>query len=335
VLLENSREEYMAPFPQSFLDSVVAIGVDDDRKHRVWIGTGFIFGQLETHRHNAKQEGYRLWLVTSRHAMADHRTIYIKFNSADGKRSRDYSVPLIAKDGKSRWIGHQDPDIDVAAIFLSPGFLHAERSEFDFIKSNMDLMTMKQMKETNVTEGDQVFVLGFPMGMVDRSRQYVICRGGVVARVRDYVDGKAGDFLIDATIFPGNSGGPVILCPFLSDVEGIQKRGRARVVGMNKGVMTYENVGKSIETGKDLVYFHEKAALALVEPVDAIIETIQRAERKFRIQLAKIKPIASREVAAEDLEIHPESAISYPPPNSVPHRLTRRKKAVVRGSKKR
>ena len=53
-------------------------------------------------------------------------------------------------------------------------------------------------------------MLGYPMGLVSQKRQFAICRGGCIARIRDFYAGQAKDFLIDAAVFPGNSGGPVV-----------------------------------------------------------------------------------------------------------------------------
>jgi len=324
----------MAAFPQSFLDSVVAIGIGKGRKEREWIGTGFIVGKPEKHKSDTKRKGYRLFLVTNRHVFVNEQIVYIKFNSADGERSRDYPVPLIAENGKTRWIGHQDPDIDVAAIFLSPTFLHAEKREFNFIKSDIDLMTLNQMRESNVTEGDRIVVLGFPMGMVTRNRQYVICRGGVMARVRDYLDGNGKVFLVDAALFPGNSGGPVILCPSLEDAEGKQSKSSARVIGIAKTVEGYQKVAVSIETDKDLAYFYENSGLATVVPSDGIIETMALANNRLRNRIGREIHHGERAEFAEDLELLPEPQISFTRLKSATHKSTVRKKAAIRRSKR-
>ena len=83
-----------------------------------------------------------------------------------------------------------------------------------------------------------MFVLGFPMGLVAAARQYVICRTGAIARIRDYLEDKTKDFLVDATVFPGNSGGPVVFCPSALAITGTKPIQRADLIGV---VKSYES----------------------------------------------------------------------------------------------
>ena len=62
-------------------------------------------------------------------------------------------------------------------------------------------------------EGDGVFVIGFPLGLVGDARNYPIVRYGVIARIQDWIRRHQDTFLVDAPAFPGNSGGPVVLKP--------------------------------------------------------------------------------------------------------------------------
>ena len=61
---------------------------------------------------------------------------------------------------------------------------------------------------------------GFPMGQVGKERNYTIVRHGSLARVRDAIVGSSESFLVDTLIFPGNSGGPVVIRPEALAVGG-------------------------------------------------------------------------------------------------------------------
>jgi len=74
------------------------------------------------------------------------------------------------------------------------------------------------MKNSGVTEGALVYVLGFPVsldsGLVDTISKAPVCRLGCVSRIEHlYHNNSAKFFIIDATTYPGNSGGPVINRP--------------------------------------------------------------------------------------------------------------------------
>ena len=187
----------MALLPPFFLHTVAAIGVGDDPTNRGWIGTGFLFGKLIDPPPDKDKKTWRVWLITNKHVLSGLKRIYVKFNSAVDPHSRDYPIPLVARNGKTRWVGHPEKTTDVAAVSIPIKMLRTDNRIIEYFQSDSHIATKKKLQDIQITEGDRVFVLGFPMGLVDPSRQYVICRGGVIARIRDYLEGKTHDFLVD------------------------------------------------------------------------------------------------------------------------------------------
>lgn len=270
----------MALLPPSFLDTVVAIGVGEDPNDRHWVGTGFIFGELIDEKKGERK--YQLWLITNKHVLVGYKEIYVKFNSSEDTDSKDYFVPLKFKNGRTRWIGHPIDSVDVAALWLNPGFLQKENRRFDFFKSDFDVAKKEKMVSSGITEGDNIFVLGFPMGLVDRSQQYVICRGGCIARIRDYLENLSSEFLIDSPVFPGNSGGPVIYCPTLFSVEGTKPLNESVLIGIVKSYVPYSDLAYSRQTNRPRIIFEENSGLAAVESTDSIIETVEVASKRIK-----------------------------------------------------
>jgi len=291
----------MALLPTFFLDTVVAIGVGDDPAKRIWIGTGFIYGNFLEKIGNgeAEQKRYQLWLITNKHVLEGLKHVFLKFNSAEEPNSMDYRVALIARNGRSRWVGHPEDRTDVAAIFINAQVLRKDDRHFAYFQSDAHTMTTTQMKETGITEGDRVFVLGFPMGLVSPERQYVICRGGYVARVRDLLDGKVGDYLVDCTVFPGNSGGPVVLCPSVLAIQGTNTIKKADLVGIVKTYVPYTDVAVSQQTNRPRILFEENTGLTAVEPVDAIMETVDLATKRLKGRAAQTKYRAKKQTTGD------------------------------------
>lgn len=271
----------MALLPPFMLDAVVAIGVGDDASTRRWIGTGFIYGDAL----GGTDPQWMPYLITNKHVLGDLDKVWVKFNSASGLDSNDYPILLKNQDSKRLWTGHPNPDVDVAVIGLHGGYLQQEARRFNFFKSDVHLMNKAEMNSGQVSEGDRVFVLGFPMALVDQTRQYTICRHGILSRVKDCLDGRTHSFLIDASVFPGNSGGPVIICPSALAIEGTQAIPRAALIGVVKQYLYYEDVAVSRQTGLPRVSFQENSGLAKVESVDCIGETIEEDKRQ-KIQSA-------------------------------------------------
>ena len=283
----------MALIPPFFLDTVVAIGIGDNPNNRHWIGTGFIYGNLAGKNDDGGSQ-YRTWLITNKHVLSGFNKIFVKFNSEQGSDSKDYDIPLIARNGRPKWVGHPNENVDVATMSVSPKFLQEEERRFSFFRSDNHVFTKSQMLEEGITEGDGVFVLGFPIGWVSQERQYVICRGGHIARIRDFLEDKATDYLINATVFPGNSGGPVIISPSVTAIQGTKSVSKACLIGLVKAYMPYRDIAVSQQTQKARITFEENSGLAVVEPVDAIIETIKLAEKRIKSRTAYAKRKAKR-----------------------------------------
>ena len=153
------------------------------------------------------------------------------------------------------------------------------------------------------------------MGLVDPARQYVICRGGVVARVRDFIEGKATDFLVDATVFPGNSGGPVISCPSGTSITGTPRREKADLIGVVKSYVPYSDLAISSQTRKPRIMFEENSGLAAVEPSNAIIATVALAEKRFKNRIAQARHKAKK-TAVTVAPLSPPQSAALPPADS-------------------
>lgn len=237
-----------------------------------WIGTGFIVGRPTIDGKGDK--GYHTFLVTNKHVLKGKTNIVLRFNSSDGTRVLDYPVAL-EKDGELIWIGHSSPDVDIAVFPINSQLLEHDGAEFGYFRLDEHVMTVGDMKNEGVSEGDGVFVLGFPMGIVAPQRKNVIARVGAIARIRDVLDGHQTSFLIDANIFPGNSGGPVIIRPEFTSIQDTKSINRAALVGIVKSYVPYKDIAISQQTGNARVIFEENSGLALVETSDNVRSAIE------------------------------------------------------------
>ena len=117
-----------------------------------------------------------------------------------------------------------------AFVLIRPAQTFCERIKIDF------------------SEGNEVIVLGFPMGLAGKEQNYVIARQGIIARIGDLLDGHSKSFLIDSSIFPGNSGGPVIAKPTLFTIRGGDTLPYAKLIGMVSAYLPYEDIAYSLQT---------------------------------------------------------------------------------------
>lgn len=107
-----------------------------------------------------------------------------------------------------------------------------------------------------VTEGDGLFVLGFPVGFYEDAKNWPTVRHCVVAQLQPYLVGRARTFLIDGSVFGGNSGGPVVTSP-------TRRLASHSLIGMVSGYHRDQS--------------GQNADLGMVVPLDTINETIEMA----------------------------------------------------------
>ena len=271
----------MALIPSYYIDCVVAVGTEKNG-NKNWIGTGFLFGNLLLKTADGKNK-YNTYLVTNKHVIKNNESIIVKFNPQTDQSSKDYSIKLKNDDGSNIWTGHPDDDIDVAVIRVKFKILIDEGMKFKFFQSDKNVFSSSVMQKEGFIEGDFVYILGFPMGIVTTDRQYVFSRSGTISRIRDLYEKRSKDYVIDAFVFPGNSGGPVLSKPESMYLTGTKACTVSRLIGIIKNYIPYIDVAFSKQTQRPRITFEENTGLTLVEPVEHIIETINEDLKRKKL----------------------------------------------------
>jgi S1-C subfamily serine protease len=298
--------------PPFFLDSVVAIGyrplnvaagVDGKSEVRrgpfVPVGSGFLYGHF-LKKVNDELNEYAYYLVTNQHVVEDveraekqqveavlktshleePQKLFLRFNpKAVGPAREDLWVPLNPSSPALGW--SVDKGTDLAVVRVAADFLDKAGLQYAVFQSDIHVADRSKAGEIGLTEGDGVYVLGFPMGLVGGERNFVIARQGSIARIRDCLAGSTNRFLIDALVFPGNSGGPVVSRPDMTYVKGTKKQDRAYVVGVVRAFIPYQDVGISQQTGRPRITFEENSGLAEVIPMDFVKMLIEQYEKSL------------------------------------------------------
>lgn len=264
--------------PPFFLDCVLAIGVRNADTTIAWIGTGFLYG-VRVNVPDVQDPRYATHLITNRHVRAALRgkSAFVRCNPVAGETFKDYGLPEKADDGSDQWYEHPDPNIDVAVIRANVSQLRDEGMKVSFFLDGVHTAHVAKMRdELGSSEGDFVYVLGFPMGLAAESNA-VVARAGCIARIRDLLAGRARVYLVDSEFFPGNSGGPVVSRPEGVAIEGTKSQNEAYLIGIAHSYLSYPDTAVSTQTGRARVVFEENSGLALVHPVDCIEEVLDIA----------------------------------------------------------
>ena len=211
--------------------------------------------------------------MSSREQMIEMLGLIARLNSAAGTGSATY--PINPND--DYWTLHPDPGVDVAVLSLNTLRLNEDGIDYQTIHRDSHTFTRGQLLEKEIGEGDGIFTMGFPLGLAGNERNYVIVRQGVVASIQNWLDGSEKTFLVDASIYPGNSGGPVFTKPEAIAIEGTTVNDSCTFIGVVSGFLPYADTAISLQTNRPRVTFEENSGLGVIVPNDLIQETIRVA----------------------------------------------------------
>lgn len=167
------------------------------------VGTGFLIS-------TAGADGQpRTILVTANHVLqkmpSTNARIGYRIANADGSWS--YSPQqLKIRDGKGGelWTHHPTRDVAVMEIKAPAAFAKAA-IPLNYLAAD-DTFT-----DYRVRAGDEMMALGFPRGLSANQAGFPILRAGKVASYPIAPAKVFPTFLLDFSVFPGNSGGPVFV----------------------------------------------------------------------------------------------------------------------------
>ncbi len=151
----------------------------------------------------------RVVLVTANHVLEkmpgkDARIGY-RIENADGSWSYSPTrLPIRDSAGHELWTHHPSRDVAAISITAPPEFAKAAIPEAWLAED-------KTFNSLEVGAGDEMMALGFPRGLAANQAGFPILRSG---RVASYPVAPAKifpTFLLDFSVFPGNSGGPVFM----------------------------------------------------------------------------------------------------------------------------
>ena len=248
----------MALIPSGYLNAVVSLGtLTESFRHG---GTGFLYAHPLPSRQG--RTTYRAFLVTNRHVV-DGGITHVRFNHLE----TGLTVKPVGAVASGAWTVHpQGADIAVTPL-LKPSPLSQGRKLVDADMFIGDVGTSFG-EGVQPVEGDGIFVIGFPLGLVGDARNHPIVRYGVIARIQDWIRRDQDTFLIDAPAFPGNSGGPVVLKPDLAAIKDTEAITHCLLVGVISKQLRSREVAVSERTGVPRIVFEEDAGLAEVVPAE-------------------------------------------------------------------
>lgn len=166
---------------------------------RSTVGTGFVV------QATAEDGSPRTILITANHVFAtmprDKASVGFRLRDEAGDwRYSPISVRIRDADGAPLWTRH--PTQDVAAIELPAGVTNEGLPA-------SELPGARALETLGVEPGDEMMVLGFPRGFSANKAGFPILRAGRVASFPLSPADRYPTYMLDFSVFGGNSGGPV------------------------------------------------------------------------------------------------------------------------------
>ena len=274
-------------FPDAVQPSVITIQRLDSLGNPYHWGTGFLWFNNED-KCNV--------LITNRHVLEpldengnkiQLKEVYVKTNITEElkeplKLQKNawgvFRIPL-RDSNVIYWTGHPNPNIDIAAMYFPPlDSLHRK-----LLKISNALFIPKSLRLAfdSLELADQVLFFGFPLGLGTESNPRTFIRYGMIANI----DFENKSFYLDAQVFAGSSGSPVVHTGLSLGDIGNSQRSR-KLIGIIVGFKPVQ-LKKIIMNGKinqvtsDTIAV-ENSGLAWVHSTDLIEETVLAHSERFR-----------------------------------------------------
>lgn len=199
-------------------------------------GTGFLVTR------KVDKDKSKIFLCTNKHVLnkkkelrdeAKEIIVHLNVKGKNGKIiGKPQTIPLVLPNGTKRWREHLDENVDILVIDITDiiiKFPEIEKKWADYAL----FADEKILSDQEITIGDEIMVVGYPLGFKQGETNFPIVRQGIIASqigqkfIEEYKDEK-GDtksrvyrgFLIDGGIIPGSSGSPVVLKPVSGRLVG-------------------------------------------------------------------------------------------------------------------
>lgn len=163
---------------------------------------------------------------------------------------------------------------DIGAVMLSGTTITQQHLKFSSFDIDSNSFSSVELRDNGVDEGSLVYMLGYPMGLVNVNSELPICRMGCIARISEEQIAESHDALLDIQNFPGNSGSPIVSKPEFIGIQGTNILDSCVLIGLIHAYLPYRESLINSQTKEIVEVRSENSGLALMHPVEYIRDVI-------------------------------------------------------------
>lgn len=171
----------------------------------------------------------RTVLVTARHLVdsmpGDTARIGLRFQNPDGSWRLRWTPVAVRAGGKPAWTAHPQRDVAVMSLQVPPEIAQAA-IPLDWLAKTDTFDTQ------DIGPGDEMVTLGYPGGYSANKLGFPILRAGRIASYPLTPIDQFPTFILDFTVMPGHSGGPVFMPEDARRRSGLPGLSRPFVAGV-------------------------------------------------------------------------------------------------------
>jgi hypothetical protein len=257
--------------PEDLLFSTLRITTVDDQGAGKSIGTGFM---CRVRFDNDTKQA--MLLVSNRHVLGADEAVVMNFHQREPDRQAPLlgkTVPLILPRDvyKELYVPHPDPDVDLACLNLT----NLAQAEFPLYWRSAYPEMFATFKEQELTVGEEVAFVGYPEGRFDTANNLPLVRFGHISSVPAVDFNDQPVFVVDAPVFQGSSGSPVIW--WHEPVDGGEAT--MRLLGVMTATMIRHERLETVKTAQT-PYVQQMIGLGIVIKVTALQELLDAVAEK-------------------------------------------------------
>ena len=235
-------------------------------------------------------------IITAKHVVLDKKknlfdTIRVRFSWQDNKSIYDeLGYRFLLKDKKSSYV-YALPDTTIDLVCIPFNTLMDSIKEID---NRISILAYSEYAtQQDYFEGLDVFVLGYPASIGSTYWTRGLLRKGIISWLPP-TDIEKKKFIIDCSVFPGNSGGPVFAFPKAGDF--LKPSDTSTLEDKFYGIVTQRRLNyndvfenkKSVKTPQKSVYISpESMSVGIVEPAMNVLNLLRFTEKHLNELLKK------------------------------------------------